>query len=403
MATRYAVANGNWSALATWDGGASVPASGDYVYANSYTVTLNVNFNIGVGTISTELNPITGLAGGSFLQSASINITCNVQGGTTYCINSNTNGITLIVYGNVIGGTGAGAAGILGRTSTYNVIGTVTGGTGSLAAGISTTTYSSTNNITGNVNSGIGASGILATGINSVVNVTGDITTNTAYTAISTQTCYATGLITGSTNVAAISCTTFYLNGNIINKGNKNAVVCTNIYIEPSSVTYWTMQDDLGNNYTMYSANNFTTFPSESDVRSGVSFGAGIYNGTLIVPLPSLVAKGVPTDATVGTLEMTPADFWTYASRTLTCGSGITAADVWDYLTTGTVVSDSVLEWILNRLSSITAQSELSTYDTSKGTSVKSDIQQSTSTIVDEINKTATTQPIEKKSRPYKW
>ena len=49
---RYAVNNGNWSDAATWNGGASVPTSGDYVYANSYTVTLNVDVNIGSGTLS---------------------------------------------------------------------------------------------------------------------------------------------------------------------------------------------------------------------------------------------------------------------------------------------------------------------------------------------------------------
>lgn len=306
---RYAVASGNWSAVATWDGGASLPGVGDYVYANGYNVTLNVNFNIGTGTLSTELCPITSIAGGSFIQSATRTITTNIQAGTTQCINSNSSSITLTIYGNVIGGSGSGAAGILGRASTYNVIGNVTGGSGSNANGIYTTTYASNNNITGNVYSGIGAYGINAPGTNSVVNVNGDVTTSTSYWAIVTQTASVTGLVTGSTNVGAISAATFYLNGSIINKGNKMAVVCNNLYIEPASVMTWTMQDDLGADYILYSDNNFTTFPLESDVRDGVLYKANTLEGTLKVPPVNTVLLGVPTDNTVGTLEMTPADF----------------------------------------------------------------------------------------------
>ena len=50
--------------------------------------------------------------------------------------------------------------------------------------------------------------------------------------------------------------------------------------------------------------------PLESDVREGVLYGASSeLEGTLIVPSPSLVAQGVPTDNTVGTLTAaTPAD-----------------------------------------------------------------------------------------------
>jgi hypothetical protein len=70
--------------------------------------------------------------------------------------------------------------------------------------------------------------------------------------------------------------------------------------------------------------------------------------------------------------------------------SGITASDVWDYLTTGVIVSDSVLEWILDRLDSVATQQELSKYDTSKGTTIKAEIQASIDTIIKEINKSTT-------------
>jgi hypothetical protein len=46
MATRRAIANGNWSATGTWNGGA-VPTDGDTVYANGFNVTINQDILIG--------------------------------------------------------------------------------------------------------------------------------------------------------------------------------------------------------------------------------------------------------------------------------------------------------------------------------------------------------------------
>jgi hypothetical protein len=45
MALRYAVANGNWSSTATWDGG-TLPTSADDVYANNFTVTVDQNVTV---------------------------------------------------------------------------------------------------------------------------------------------------------------------------------------------------------------------------------------------------------------------------------------------------------------------------------------------------------------------
>ena len=49
--------------------------------------------------------------------------------------------------------------------------------------------------------------------------------------------------------------------------------------------------------------------PLASDVRQGVVYGNSIFTGTLIVPSPSNVSKGVPTDATIGTADLTAQDF----------------------------------------------------------------------------------------------
>ena len=52
-----------------------------------------------------------------------------------------------------------------------------------------------------------------------------------------------------------------------------------------------------------------------------------MYTGTLNVPLPSQVLAGIPVDNTVGTLLMSPADFWNYL-----ISSGFTAGSIGDRL-----------------------------------------------------------------------
>ena len=45
MALRVAVANGNWSSTATWNGGV-LPAAGDVIASNNFTVTIDQNVNV---------------------------------------------------------------------------------------------------------------------------------------------------------------------------------------------------------------------------------------------------------------------------------------------------------------------------------------------------------------------
>ena len=80
MAVKWAVANGNWSAGTTWNGG-TVPQEGDYVYANGKTIQIYSGVNIGNGTLSTEICPNTGISGGRFYSGeTSLNITANLKG-----------------------------------------------------------------------------------------------------------------------------------------------------------------------------------------------------------------------------------------------------------------------------------------------------------------------------------
>jgi len=62
MANRFAVANGDWSNTATWDGG-TLPTSADDVYANNFNITCDITFTV----VSITNNSALGItAGGTF-------------------------------------------------------------------------------------------------------------------------------------------------------------------------------------------------------------------------------------------------------------------------------------------------------------------------------------------------
>ena len=127
MAVKWAVANGNWSAGTTWNDGV-VPVIGDKVYLDGHVVILNVNLDIGNGTISNKTNEYTGLSGGYlqtpsstalkiiianieigssaiiYLQGPNIAITGNIigsEGGNGYLLQNNASSVNLTITGNV--------------------------------------------------------------------------------------------------------------------------------------------------------------------------------------------------------------------------------------------------------------------------------------------------------------
>jgi hypothetical protein len=81
MAIRYAVANGNWSNTATWNGG-TLPTSADDVYSNTFTVTIDTSPTV----LSISNAATTGVtAGGSFVPTNGITLTAttSVSGGVS--------------------------------------------------------------------------------------------------------------------------------------------------------------------------------------------------------------------------------------------------------------------------------------------------------------------------------
>jgi hypothetical protein len=129
---RYATNNGNFSNAAIWDGGASIPASGDYVYANGYDVVLDVDVNIGSGTFSTEVCPTTGIGGGRFAFGTNRIVIGNIKAGTSTCLYSTADAATtstLYVVGNV-DGISASVCGIVqtvssAKTNTVTIVGNI--------------------------------------------------------------------------------------------------------------------------------------------------------------------------------------------------------------------------------------------------------------------------------------
>lgn len=227
MATRYAVANGNWNAPATWDGGASIPVAGDDVYANGFTVTVNQTITVARLLRSALASPVIAVNGGFVLNAGfTINLTADIPttgygsdakatitpaaGGGTVTINmvsataqnNNAQNVSLIEVptaftgicninvsgsltgnqgssGRVIYVSGAGSTRVVNLNVTGDLIGasTTTGGTGTVltVAGSGSTVNV---NVTGNI-SGSGAT-VQVTG--STMNLTCNQMVNTSNT-----------------------------------------------------------------------------------------------------------------------------------------------------------------------------------------------------------------------------
>jgi len=248
MATRYAVASGNWSAASTWDGTTTIPTTGDTVVANAFTVTIDQTLTV------TEIRTLasgSGGSGGGFTVSGAYTINANVLAGTTTCLTcTNTSGTTVTVNGNITGSaatgsvhavllsgtgtltitgnvlaggaTGSGMGISITAAGTVTVTGSVTGGTGANAFGIGMTA-AATVTITGNVLGGTNATanGVSQTSGASAVTVVGNVTGAGGLglsNASAGSTTTVTGNVTGgatSTGITSTSTGTILITGNV--------------------------------------------------------------------------------------------------------------------------------------------------------------------------------------------
>jgi len=271
MATRYAVADGNWSSTSTWDGG-TLPGNGDDVYTDGKTVTIDIDLtgSYRPANLYAKAKPGGGTAGGRF------NVTTTRQiGESGYpvgiygsdltsarygCVTfSGGSGTTLTIYGNVTGGSGQYAYGVYNySTGTITITGNVTGGPVSDATGVynyGTGTITITGNVTGGPVSN--ATGVFnnSTGTITITgNVTGGPVSNaTGVHNYGTGTITITGDVTGGSGQYAYGVNnydtgTITITGTVTGKSDHGVysttdgtlVITGDCYADPAPAVYWT-------------------------------------------------------------------------------------------------------------------------------------------------------------------
>jgi hypothetical protein len=355
MANRYAVATGNWSNTATWDGG-TLPGAGDDVRANGFTVTIDQNITV-LSIRNEALAPA--VLGGKFLvNSTGRTVNCDIYAANSDCleiagfsgtVTVNGNGyatgnngsavtvngvnITINYTGDVYGGfNNSGTAtfsnsGLRVFAGNFNFTGNAYGRGGGLCNGIYSNAANSINTFTGNAisnpNTPHQSSGGLvlfgtnhSTTMNGIAENISNLVSVTMMAAVNN----AAGSLSGDiTAIGSASGTGAGINGavtaNTIIKKSINRIgpgALVNVKYTATSPTIDIK--DANDVIVTLSDPAQTNPPIETNVRLGTSYGGGAYIGLLAVPSPSQVSVGIPTDNTTGSAILTSQDLFTAIS-----------------------------------------------------------------------------------------
>jgi hypothetical protein len=359
MANYKAVANGNWSALATWqdDAGGSyiastvLPGASDVVYFNNFTVQMDVDVTV----LEIRNNNATGVtAGGSGVISASRTVNADLfhASGTLITISATSPSVVNIT-GNMPGTVAASSSNGINCTgnATLNYVGDIQASTSGFAnspTGIRLAT-GSTLNLTGNIVGGLNAANFgtqaspigVRSNINAIINVVGNVTGgpsgihNYGILQATGDNVTITGLVSGGFGSigglynagvfsGGLSLTIFgnliggnnapaiwnggvavRMYGNIQNASNGFAAVFgVPFFFVESTTQYEFRKLDLTTN-TLYTPGVAIGFPATNNVRTGITYGpTNNLTGTCAVPPANTVSLGVPVDNTVGTAQL---------------------------------------------------------------------------------------------------
>lgn len=371
MATYFARKAGNVNATDVWattpggTAGAQTFVAGDILVANSFAITINVDTNLGTGTVTND-NRDGATQGGNFTLSNDVTLTANVVAGnaaSTNCVVFSSSGSAAIV-GNVTGGggsaaiaaantstgtltiTGACTGGTAGDASGANisstgnlvVVGNCTGGSGSNASGVNKLSTGSVT-VTGNVTGGSGGQGVRINTAGTVT-ITGTCTGGTVQpgvTSTSTATVNITGTAVGGSGASAFGALNNSTGTMTVTRAKGGALASSTFGVASPSTGATSVSEvewgDLGASptsgairlttastnvavmyvpsaakKTLVDANASGLMPSASDVRSGTAYNGGNSTGTCAVPAAGSVALGVAVDNTTGTAVLTQAN-----------------------------------------------------------------------------------------------
>ena len=248
MALRYAVATGNWSNTATWDGG-TLPTAADDVFSNNFTVTIDGTFTVlSIRNTLNAASPVI-VAGGQFRYANGGNLTCTAAQAIFVGVASvptlemtlaspntatfNGSVLTITATNNFIPIR-------LSNTGTLNCNGNYSIDGGNTGRAIISVTSTGTLNVVGNISSTAVAitAPTLSITAAATVNITGNVSgtaTNTAITSATIIMTAGTLNITGNTNANGVEA--IYLNGavNYTQIGNVNASTIKSAIVNASA------------------------------------------------------------------------------------------------------------------------------------------------------------------------